>query len=366
MKTPVDDNLKLLDRAAFFAHVRRENFHGRLKQMQVDGINAILDYAATRWPKMIDSELAYVLATAQWESAHTMQPIEEGFPLQGAALRRFQKRLRYYPWFGRGQVQVTWEANYRRFNLLPPEKALEMENSLRVLFEGMIFGLFRKGHKLANYFSATHSDPINARLIVNGVPRGASKPDRADEIAALWRGYVAALAAGRQSRNATAPTPTHDIRDAQQRLVDLGYALGRVDGVIGEATTGAIAMFQYTNDLEITGRLDAGTIARLMSSTAEPSETAAARRDAEPDDIEGSRTIAAADKVESGGWSLLATLLAFIFAPDLTGASALAQNGLRIVFAALAVWIVWRIVAGARDVKHARLDDYRSGANLGR
>lgn len=355
-----------IDRAAFFAHVRRENFHGRLKQMQVDGLNAILDYAAARWPKMIDSELAYVLATAQWESAHTMQPIEEGFPLQGDALRRFQRKLRYYPWFGRGHCQVTWEPNYRRFDLLPPEKALEMENSLRVLFEGMIFGLFRKGHKLANYFSATHSDPINARLIVNGVPKGGTKPDRADEIAALWRNYLAALTAGRQSRHAAAPAPTTNVRMVQQRLVDLGYALGRVDGVIGEATTGALAMFQYTNDLVVTGRPDSETLQQLMSPAAEPSETSNARREAEPDDVEGSRTIAAADKVENSGWSLLATVLAFLFAPDLTGASALAQKGLRLVFAALAVWIVWRIVAGARDVKHARLDDYRSGANLGR
>lgn len=355
-----------LDRAAFFSVVRRENFNGRLKQTQVDGLNAILDYAQKRFPKMIDSELAYVLATAQWESAHSMQPIEEGFPLKGDALRRFQRKLRYFPWFGRGHVQLTWENNYRRFGLLPPETALDMDNSLRVLFEGMIFGIFRKGHRLADYFSPTHSDPVGARLIVNGVPRGGNKPDRADEIAALWKGYVAALTAGRQSRNATAPAPIADVRAAQQRLADLGYALGPIDGIIGEATTGAIAMFQYTNNLEITGRLDAVTLDHLMTSSAEPSEISASRQAAEPEDIEGSRTIAAANKVETGGWSLLAALLAFLFAPDLTGASALAQKGLRLLFAAIAVWIVWRVVTGARDVKTARLDDYRSGANLGR
>lgn len=55
------------------------------------------------------------------------------------------------------------------------------------------------------------------------------------------------------------------VADLQQRLNDLGFASGEVDGVFGPITQGAVRRFQMQNDLNTTGRLDAETAARLNS-----------------------------------------------------------------------------------------------------
>ena len=60
---------------------------------------------------LLRNQCAYVLATAFWETARTMKPVVEAF-WKTEAWRK--KNLRYYPWHGRGFVQLTWEKNYQR------------------------------------------------------------------------------------------------------------------------------------------------------------------------------------------------------------------------------------------------------------
>lgn len=186
----------------FFDLVRDSVFGGRISEEQFEGTVKILDYRDQKWPRMIDAELAFVLATAFWESGRTMQPIEEGQPtLRGERLKAYQKKLRYYPAYGRGLVQTTHPENYARLGLNKPEdyhKALEWDYALRFLFEGMIFGWFRKDkagvpHKLSRYITEKRQDWINARLIVNGIPKGQKLPDRAVEIAGYAKAFHAAL-----------------------------------------------------------------------------------------------------------------------------------------------------------------------------
>ena len=72
----------MINRKTFFYDVRIKLFGGRLGQRQVDGMNAILD----EWEKRDLTDLrwlAYTLATAFWETAHTMWPIEEWGKGQG-------------------------------------------------------------------------------------------------------------------------------------------------------------------------------------------------------------------------------------------------------------------------------------------
>ena len=173
---------------AFFDLVRESVFGGSLSQDQVDGCQRIIEYRNTRWPKMPDAELAYLLATTEWETGHSMQPVEEGYPLTGEALRKYQRSLRYYPAYGRGYVQITWPANYARLGLNKPEdyhKALEPEHALRGLFEGSIFGWFT-GKKLSDYISESRQDYVNARRVINGL-------DKADRIAKTAKAFLAAL-----------------------------------------------------------------------------------------------------------------------------------------------------------------------------
>lgn len=163
----------------FFDRVRRAVFGGRLTARQVDGINQIIAYRASNWPKMSDDELAYVLATVVHETAFEMQPITE---------RGGQKYLRskpYFPFYGRGLVQITWERNYKLFNVSPPEKALEWPVALDICFRGMILGMFT-GKKLADYIAGGKCDYIGARRIINGT-------DRAKLIAGYARSFQDAM-----------------------------------------------------------------------------------------------------------------------------------------------------------------------------
>src|ERR1044071_1113225 len=108
-----------MNREAFFAAVRHAPFDGRLSQLQVDGMNAILDAWEQRFSQSSSSAvgrpppgtgdrrwLAYMLATTFHETARTMQPIREFGRGRGT---------RYgTTYYGRGFVQLTWEANYRK------------------------------------------------------------------------------------------------------------------------------------------------------------------------------------------------------------------------------------------------------------
>lgn len=161
----------------FFDDVRNSLFGGKLSQGQVEGMEKIINYSTVSL-----DQLAYVLATVKWETAHTMQPIKE----YGSTA--YLKSKPYWPYYGRGLVQLTWRDNYAKYGLeKTPDKALEWESSLFVLFDGMTKGLFT-GKKLDDYINDNKRDYINARRIINGT-------DRAKEIAQIADAYRTALIA---------------------------------------------------------------------------------------------------------------------------------------------------------------------------
>lgn len=49
------------------------------------------------------------------------------------------------------------------------------------------------------------------------------------------------------------------VRDVQQRLNDLGYDVGSIDGVYGSSSEAAVMWLQYDNELEPTGVVDEKT-----------------------------------------------------------------------------------------------------------
>jgi hypothetical protein len=63
--------------------------------------------------------------------------------------------------------------------------------------------------------------------------------------------------------------PIQDTKDegvsgVQARLTNLGYRLGRIDGVLGPRTQAALRQFQTDQDLEATGEIDDDTIKALL------------------------------------------------------------------------------------------------------
>jgi hypothetical protein len=190
-----------VNRQAFFDSVRASLFNGNLTQPQVDGLNAILDGFDRRYPNGDLRWLAYYLATAKWETAGTMEPVREAFWLSEQWRR---DNLRYYPYYGRGYVQLTWKNNYQRQSqadrtgidlVTNPDVALKADIAAQVLFVGMEHGDFGGGG-MAHYFSGTTEDPLHARQLVNIM-------DHAEQIAALYASFKTALTGA-----AAPPAPT--------------------------------------------------------------------------------------------------------------------------------------------------------------
>ncbi|HTO80465.1 MAG TPA: hypothetical protein VMJ31_11885, partial [Methylocystis sp.] len=202
----------MTNRKAFFDIIRAKVFHGVMHQRQVDGVNSILE----AWDKAVPNAdarfVAYALATAHWETAGTMQPIEEYG--RGCGHRYGEPAGPcgncYY---GRGFVQLTWLENYQRAEaelhkrsvLKPeeslvenPELALRPDVAAAIMIHGMLEGWFT-GHKLADFFHGDCSDWIEARTIING-------HNRARQVAGDALHFYAALQAQRKAP-AVEPAP---------------------------------------------------------------------------------------------------------------------------------------------------------------
>lgn len=184
--------------APFFAHIRPSPLFKRLTTSQVEGHKAIL--SALRKQNVPLSHAAYVLATAYHETAHKMQPVKEGLNASEAWRKR---NLRYYPWYGRGHVQLTWKENYVKADqklglggalVANADLALDPNISAEILVLGSVEGWFsgdKKGrHTLARHLPngnvATRTQFKNARRIINIM-------DKADMIAGYAMIYQEAL-----------------------------------------------------------------------------------------------------------------------------------------------------------------------------
>ncbi len=135
------------------------------------------------------TQIAYVLATTQWETAQTFKPVKEAY-WQSEAWR--QTNFAYYPFYGRGYVQLTWQTNYQKYaDILArplvqnPDLAMEPEVALFVLVHGFKTGAFT-GRKITDYINANGTDFVNARRCINGT-------DKAHEIAQLAQTFLATL-----------------------------------------------------------------------------------------------------------------------------------------------------------------------------
>lgn len=184
-----------LNKEIFFDEVRP--LFGKLSTSQVKGMEAKL--TAFREASFPLSWAAYALATSYHETAKRMMPVREGLSVSDAWRK---KNLRYYPYYGRGDVQLTWRENYAKADkelglhgalLSNLDLALDPDISAKVLVRGMKDGWFsgdKKGrHTLARHLKnaeASKAEFVPARRIVNIL-------DKADLIAGIAVKFQAAL-----------------------------------------------------------------------------------------------------------------------------------------------------------------------------
>lgn len=185
----------MINRERFFS-LAKEGLFKQYSQSQVSGLNLVLDtwdsagLKDLRW-------LAYMLATVYHETAGTIQPIKEYGGI------KYLRSKKYWPYYGRGYVQLTWEQNYRLMSKLwnagheeqidlvkTPDRAQEPRIAVFILFEGMTNGYSGDGDftgkSLEDYFNNKVTDFVGARHIINGT-------DKAEKIAGYARVLYDAL-----------------------------------------------------------------------------------------------------------------------------------------------------------------------------
>jgi predicted chitinase len=137
----------------------------------------------------LNSQIAYVLATTEWESAQTFRPVREAFWLSEEWRRN---NLRYYPYYGRGFVQITWKDNYKKFSDIlgidlvnNPDQAMNPNIALFILVYGFKTGAFT-GRSITEHITHQSVDFFNARRCINGL-------DKASQIKLLAEQYLAQI-----------------------------------------------------------------------------------------------------------------------------------------------------------------------------
>jgi putative chitinase len=208
-----------MNRSAFYSAVRASLFAGKLTQLQVEGMEAILnewdktDYSDPRW-------LAYILATAHHETGAKFAPVEENlnysakrltqvwpsrFPTLAAATPYANNPQKLankvyggrmgnvgpddgWRYRGRGFVQVTGKDNYSKYGLADdPDSASHNEAAAHIIVDGMINGRFT-GLTLRAFFDHDSENPIGARKIINPDKNGG-------HIAEHYAAYLKAIKA---------------------------------------------------------------------------------------------------------------------------------------------------------------------------
>lgn len=209
----------LLNHKVFYDNIR-PLFSGGLKNAQVYGMEVILYSWENKYQQRTPiTQFSDVLATTFHETNQTMQPIHEIgnhayftklYDVTGSRPSLARKMGNVHPgdgakFCGRGDVQLTWYANYlkadqklRAMGLLKvgeslitnPDLAMRTDLASVILFEGMEDGWFT-GLKLDDEIDAVvdgdeFADFVKARKIING-------SDRAQLIAGYATHFLTAL-----------------------------------------------------------------------------------------------------------------------------------------------------------------------------
>lgn len=164
---------------------------GEKEQGIVPGIEFLLKGFETYHGWWADvRHIAYALATTKYETAHTFHPVREAYWLSETWR---QNNLRYYPWYGRGYVQLTWERNYeamneklpkhfpefieqfeqesgKKFNLMDADQVMHPAIAFGIMTVGMFRGSFT-GKAFKHYINDSKTDYKEARRIINGTDK---------------------------------------------------------------------------------------------------------------------------------------------------------------------------------------------------
>lgn len=183
---------------------------GPLKEIEVNGLNFLLDQTEADEEFTILRQVAYVLSTVKGETG-IFQPLKEKRANAQKQPALFQQQQKYFPsgFFGRGYVQLTFKENYRMAGQKLAGTVIEVQNkdgstlkltidkdtfvkepdlvmqptaSYQILARGMREGWFRRRKnnkgpfKLSDFIKeGSPPDYLGARNIINHPSSAAEK-----------------------------------------------------------------------------------------------------------------------------------------------------------------------------------------------
>jgi putative chitinase len=160
-----------IDRTKFYSNLSTTGF-GPFSDEQKKGFDTIVDYWNLKYSKSDARMLAYILGTAYFETAKSMQPSAETGYGKGSAYG-IPNPTTGKVYYGRGIIGLTWAENYQKMGAIlgidlynNPDLALDPAISAAIAVEGMMRGSFTN-KKLGDFFDASKEDWINARRVVS-------------------------------------------------------------------------------------------------------------------------------------------------------------------------------------------------------
>jgi hypothetical protein len=158
-----------------YAHI--DNNHGILPPpfgSSVDDLACAVIKEGRKHGLTLLTQIAFIMATVQHETANTYKTVQECWWLTDEWRRQ---NLRYYPYYGRGYVQLTWKTNYQKYSdilgidlVSNPDRASEPQIALFILVHGMANGIFT-GRRLGQCINVNRTDFVNAAKMVGGISR---------------------------------------------------------------------------------------------------------------------------------------------------------------------------------------------------
>ena len=172
-----------VNKASFFEEYRKK-LDKNLTQKEVEAIDEFVDMVDAEINYFTIPEWAYIFATVYHETAQTFLPVIEAYWKTDEWRKR---NFRYYPFFGRGFVQLTWERNYKLYAKLlnvdivnNPELAQDPKTAFKILIDGCKFGRFT-GVGLGKYLKNGKPNYKGMRRVVNGADKAELIEDYAYE-----------------------------------------------------------------------------------------------------------------------------------------------------------------------------------------
>jgi len=172
----IKDNSIVFD----FKKARKEKLFTAMSELQVKGIEAIL-HECQKHAVTLKTQIAYILATAYHEGydydGKSTGKVQRIVPIKEKGSEAYLQSKSYYPFIGRGYVQITWLENYKKYQkiirkefgvdiIMNPDELLRVDIAAFVIVHGLKYGMFT-GKKLSDYITSYKTDFPNARRVVN-------------------------------------------------------------------------------------------------------------------------------------------------------------------------------------------------------